>query len=216
MKLFLRPRAGRSGYLIFDLDGTLYHNPDYIQYQESAQIQKLAEYRNISFEQARDIAIIQKSILKKKLGRETSLAHAFRALGIPESLIVQWRKDTIVPEKWLHPDIELQKALARLASRFQLALLTNNPHSVGVASLATLGIAALFGTIVGLDDAHTSKPDPEPFQLILQKSGCHPEDCIVIGDRYDIDIAPALNEGMSGILVDGVRDIYLLPEILLP
>jgi|DewCreStandDraft_4_1066084.scaffolds.fasta_scaffold00943_5 HAD superfamily hydrolase (TIGR01509 family) len=216
MKLYLRPRANRSGCLIFDLDGTLYHNSEYICHQESTQIQKLAEYRNISFNQAEDLVRRQKAILEQQAGKKTSLAHAFRALSVPEPLIVQWRKETIVPGEWLNPDKELRQSLLRLASEFRLALLTNNPHSVGKASLAALGICDLFPIIVGLDDARTSKPDPEPFRVILKQTGLSPEDCIVIGDRYDIDIEPALNEGMSGILVEHVREIYLLPDILLP
>lgn len=216
MKLYLRPRATRSGYLIFDLDGTLYYNPEYILYQERSQIQKLAEYRNISPDQARGLAKRQKTLIEQQTGKKTSLAHAFRSLGVPDSLIIQWRKETIDPKEWLHPDSKLQHALSRLASRFRLALLTNNPHSVGKASLAALGIYDLFSIIVGLDDARTSKPDPEPFRLMLKQTGMSPEDCIVIGDRYDIDIEPALNEGMSGILVEHVREIYLLPDILLP
>jgi phosphoglycolate phosphatase/putative hydrolase of the HAD superfamily len=39
--------------------------------------------------------------------------------------------------------------------------------------------------------------------------------CIAIGDRYDIDIALPLELGMGGILVDGVEEVYKLPEILL-
>ena len=35
-----------------------------------------------------------------------------------------------------------------------------------------------------------------------------------VGDRYDIDIALPLELGMGGILVDGVEDVYRLPEIL--
>jgi ribonucleotide monophosphatase NagD (HAD superfamily) len=43
----------------------------------------------------------------------------------------------------------------------------------------------------------------------------HPANQVaVVGDRYDADIAPALELGMAGVLVDGVKDVYLLPEFL--
>jgi phosphoglycolate phosphatase/putative hydrolase of the HAD superfamily len=34
-----------------------------------------------------------------------------------------------------------------------------------------------------------------------------------VGDRYDIDITLPLELGMGGVLVDGVEDVYRLPEI---
>jgi phosphoglycolate phosphatase/putative hydrolase of the HAD superfamily len=36
-----------------------------------------------------------------------------------------------------------------------------------------------------------------------------------VGDRYDIDIDLPLKLGMGGILVDGVKDVYKLPGILI-
>jgi phosphoglycolate phosphatase/putative hydrolase of the HAD superfamily len=46
-------------------------------------------------------------------------------------------------------------------------------------------------------------------------SAATPESCLSVGDRYDIDIALPLELGMGGILVDGVEDVYRLPELLL-
>jgi phosphoglycolate phosphatase/putative hydrolase of the HAD superfamily len=43
--------------------------------------------------------------------------------------------------------------------------------------------------------------------------GAMPETCVSVGDRYDIDIALPLELGMGGILVDGVEDVYTLPEV---
>jgi phosphoglycolate phosphatase/putative hydrolase of the HAD superfamily len=40
-------------------------------------------------------------------------------------------------------------------------------------------------------------------------------ECIALGDRYDFDIAPPLELGMGGILVDGVEDVYHLAELIL-
>jgi phosphoglycolate phosphatase/putative hydrolase of the HAD superfamily len=35
-----------------------------------------------------------------------------------------------------------------------------------------------------------------------------------VGDRYDVDIAPALELGMGGILVEGVEEVYSLKGFL--
>jgi phosphoglycolate phosphatase/putative hydrolase of the HAD superfamily len=53
-----------------------------------------------------------------------------------------------------------------------------------------------------------------PFEKFSNFSRCPPETCVSIGDRYDIDLDIPLQMGMGGILVDGVEDVYCLPELL--
>jgi phosphoglycolate phosphatase/putative hydrolase of the HAD superfamily len=108
----------------------------------------------------------------------------------------------------------LRSTLLMLASRFTLAAVTNNPVSVAYRTFSTLGIHDIFENIVGLDTCKASKPNKEIFYKAAQVCGVSPELCISIGDRYDIDIALPLELGMGGILVDGVEDVYKLPEIL--
>jgi phosphoglycolate phosphatase/putative hydrolase of the HAD superfamily len=40
-----------------------------------------------------------------------------------------------------------------------------------------------------------------------------PRQCVSVGDRYDIDIALPLKLGMGAILVNGVEDVYKLPDV---
>lgn len=70
-----------------------------------------------------------------------------------------------------------------------------------------------FKAVVGLDSTLKSKPETEPFELALRLLDLRPEVCLSIGDRFDVDLAPALALGMGGILVTGVEDVYRLPEI---
>jgi phosphoglycolate phosphatase/putative hydrolase of the HAD superfamily len=95
-----------------------------------------------------------------------------------------------------------------------LALVSNNPRSVVEASLACLDVGSAFELAIGLDDSLRSKPDPASFILALSRLGLGAESCLSIGDRYDVDIAPALGLGMGAILVDGVEDVYRLPDCL--
>ncbi len=43
------------------------------------------------------------------------------------------------------------------------------------------------------------KPSPEIYLKAAQRAGCPPEDCWMIGDTYELDIAPALNLGFKTI-----------------
>ena len=50
--------------------------------------------------------------------------------------------------------------------------------------------------------------------MAAEAAGAEPERCLSVGDRYDIDIALPLELGMGGILVDGVEDVYGIPDLL--
>ena len=41
------------------------------------------------------------------------------------------------------------------------------------------------------------------------------EECLAIGDRYDMDVALPLELGMGGILVCGVSEVYQLHQSVL-
>ena len=66
-----------------------------------------------------------------------------------------------------------------------------------------------------------SKPALEPFETAVERlsksseSIIKNENCVAIGDRYDMDIALPLEMGMGGILVSGVEEVYQIPENML-
>lgn len=216
MRLFLRPPLRRHGILAFDLDGTLYDNAAYIRFQEESQVRRLADFLDLSYDEARArIKRIREHRNENGLP-PTSLANIFRELGVPFDLIIRWRQEEFHPSDWLSEDGALLESLSSLKNAYVLAIITNNPHAVAEQSLKALGILPLFTIIIALDDTCRSKPDPAPFKTLLKETHAAPKDCCVVGDRYDIDIEPALAEGMNGILVDSVKDLYVLPQILLP
>jgi HAD superfamily hydrolase (TIGR01549 family) len=216
MRLFLRPPLRRHGILAFDLDGTLYDNAAYIRFQEESQVRRLADFLGLSYDEAG--ARIRRIRQHRKEGGlpPTSLANIFRELGVPFDLIIRWRQEEFHPSEWLSEDTALIRSLSSLKNTYVLGIITNNPHSVAEESLKALGIQGLFNIIIALDDTWKSKPDPAPFKALVKKTGTEPKDCIVVGDRYDIDIEPALAQGMNGILIESAQELYALPQIVLP
>jgi len=206
--------GSRPHALIFDLDNTLYTNPAYAASQEEALVERLGRDLGMSTEAAAaKIAALRAERSTAGLG-VTSLGRLFAALGIEISTSVAWRVECIDPAKWLKRDVRLDRALGMLAKNYSLALLTNNPRLVGERSLAALGVRSRFGVLVGLDDTLVGKPAPEPFIETARRMGLEPGRCVSIGDRFDVDLAPAMELGMGAILIDGVEDVYLLPECL--
>ena len=64
-----------------------------------------------------------------------------------------------------------------------------------------LGMAELIDGIVTSVDAGHLKPHPAVFELATQRAGVAAERCVVIGNREENDIEPALALGMWTILV---------------
>ena len=212
MKAIRLPAGPRA--LLFDLDSTLYTHPEYAAYQNDILVEEFARIRGVSVSEAHDYVEEARSRISRRTGKATSLGNAMAELGIDISTSVAWRTRLIRPSEWLSPDARLQAALSALADRFALAVVTNNPRTVGEKSLRALGVRESFRLVVGLDDTLVSKPAREPFEYAARRLGTPASDCVSIGDRYDVDLAVPLELGMGAILVDGVEDVYRLPEIL--
>lgn len=65
-----------------------------------------------------------------------------------------------------------------------------------------------------MDTCYKSKPAREPFELAVKTLGVKMEECLAIGDRYDMDVSLPLQMGMGGLLVSGVEDLYGLDSLL--
>lgn len=96
----------------------------------------------------------------------------------------------------VYPDAA--EALPALHARgFTLVAATN-----GNAFLERQEIARYLAHVHRADDVGIGKPDPRFFALALERTGGRPETAVAVGDRIDNDVAPALELGMAGILID--------------
>jgi len=212
MKIFHLP--GQCAAILFDMDSTLYTNPEYAKSQIDLPIERLAHMRGIDASDMREsINRFREKWEKEHKGAQISLANIFNAFGVSIEEIIKWREELIAPEHYLMADTQLHHALEQLERRFVLAVVTNNPVSIAERTLAALRVADLFRVIVGLDTCGVSKPHEQPLIRAAMLCGTGLNTCVSVGDRYDIDIALPLELGMGGILVDGVEDVYKLPEV---
>ena len=212
MQVYTLPNPIRG--IVFDIDKTLYDHDAYARHQVDVLIERLAQERASSAHSTRDEVEAWRDEYEREHGVRQSLGNAFAALGIRMETSVAWREELIRPKRFLDRDPRLRAALAALRERFRIIAVTNNPERVGRATLEALGVDDLFGRVVGLDTTKRSKPDPEPFLYAARVLGYPPEALVSVGDRYDVDIGPALGIGMGGVLVDGVRDVYSLAVTL--
>ncbi|MDE7291580.1 MAG: HAD family hydrolase [Treponemataceae bacterium] len=201
--------------IIFDIDSTLYTNEEYAFEQVDCQVRRFASERGISDDEARKlVADFREKFARENGGKKISLSNTLLSFGVPIQKSVEWRRELLEPKNFLTHDERLQKTLSALSEKFNLICVTNNPVTPAKKTLVALGVESLFSDIIGLDTCNVSKPAREPFLLAAEKCGSHAQECLSVGDRYDLDISVPLELGMGGVLVEGVADVYRLPDFL--
>ncbi len=203
--------------VIFDIDGTLYRDTDYLRAQTDVLVRRLGKHLGLSEDEAgRVVEERRRRIAEEHEGRRPSLGNTFAALGVDIATSVLWREELLVPERYLREDRELQRTLDDLSTRLTLCALTNNPSSTGRRTLRALGVEARFTAVIGLDHTLRSKPDPAPFRAAMETLGMVPNRVAAVGDRYEIDLETPLTMGLGAVLVESMDDVYALPDLLTP
>ena len=207
--------------LIFDIDSTLYTNSEYAHEQIDSQIRYFADLRGITHKEASDmVQDFRREWAAEHDGQRISLGNLFTNFGITIDESIEWRKRLFDPAAYLTRDEELITVLTELKKKFYLICVTNNPVEPARKTLEVIGIDKIIPDIIGLDTCRVSKPAVLPLKKALEKARENTglllgfEDCISIGDRYDIDLALPLQLGAGGILVDRVSDLYNLDKLL--
>lgn len=88
--------------------------------------------------------------------------------------------------------------LKKLADRFHLGIVANQPEWIE-RYLDEAGVLSFFETVCISEAVKLCKPHPGIFELAMEKSGCSPGECVMIGDRLDNDIVPARKLGWRTI-----------------
>ncbi len=213
MKKFNIPEKPRL--LIFDIDSTLYTCQAYAHEQIDSQVRHYAKLNGMTADEARKkVADFRKKWAAEHDGKKISLGNLFTHFGVPIETSIEWRKTLFEPADYLKKDQKLIETLQKLQSRFVMTCVTNNPVEPARKTLQAIGISDFFKTIIGLDTCMLSKPSKTILDKAIEEAEkecgekINYENCISIGDRYDIDLDLAVNLGMGGILVNGVEDLY--------
>ncbi|MEO0205839.1 MAG: HAD family hydrolase [candidate division WOR-3 bacterium] len=200
--------------IIFDLDGTLYTSSEIYQKFAEAAYHTYAKIKHTNIEQAKEILETRREEMKKEKGYAVPYTLALLSFGIP---IEEWHRENINffdAGDYLKKDEKLRKVLLRLKERFELAVFTNNNRIQTERILKKLDIENLFDHIYTYESFRLIKPDPEIFKLIIRELKVKPEECLMVGDRYYVDLLPAKEQGMQIHEVKGPEDISELLRIV--
>ena len=105
-----------------------------------------------------------------------------------------------------------------LGQGYKTAICTNKPEALAVDLVRRLGIADLFGALVGADTFPVRKPDPTPYRAAVIRAGGLVEKSILIGDT-ETDRLTGIAAGVPVVLVtfgpEGEGVARLHPDALL-
>lgn len=200
--------------VLFDLDGTLYKNAEVYQKFAEAAYHTYARIKHTTIERAKEILETKREELRKQRGYAVPYTLALIAFNIP---IEKWHEENTKffdAGMYLSEDKKLQNFLKELKKRYKLGVLTNNNKIQTERILKKLKIEELFDFIFTYESFKLIKPDLEIFKKVINKIGVKPDECLMVGDRYDVDLMPAKEVGMQIFEVKGPEDIENLKNFL--
>lgn len=193
--------------ITFDLDDTFWHAAPVIDAAETALRDWLALHapRLGGFPIERLAAIRQRLVtrepaLRHRISelRRRILLDALAAAGYPDedcrALAEQGFAVFLEARHRIPVFPEVQPTLEFLANHYRLGVITN-----GNADVGRLGLADYFHFTLCAEDLGVGKPDPQPFEEALRRSGIAAGEAVHVGDHPLDDIAGAQGAGMRAV-----------------
>ena len=119
MKVYRLPPKIKA--LIFDMDLTLYTNPEYGQYQIDRLVERLGVLRGLSFDAMNlEIENARKAWALSHGGKQASLSNILMDYGINMEENIRWREECYEPGDFIREDKRLGKTLKELAASYTL------------------------------------------------------------------------------------------------
>jgi putative hydrolase of the HAD superfamily len=96
---------------------------------------------------------------------------------------------------------EAVPVLTDLHRRYRMAIITNGYAETHERKIARLELGRFFDRIILAGDLEMVKPDPEIFRHAMRLLDAQPSQSVMVGDRYDRDIAGAHASGMRAVWI---------------
>jgi putative hydrolase of the HAD superfamily len=184
--------------LLFDLDDTLYtldrHRREHLRRAWSEWLDTLDAQRQHAVLAAAVAERIFFRDMDDFLQRQGAADTALRAQLCQRSQAT-WFTD-------LEFDAGVVPLLDRCAAQYRLGLITNGPSWTQQAKITQLQLERWFDVMVVSEEVGVEKPNPEIFQVALQRLNVNVGECVMIGDNPSADMRGAEAVGMRGIWIN--------------
>lgn len=207
-------------HVFFDLDHTLWD----FEKNSSAVLAELYDYHKLiefasftkedfcaKFKEINNMlwSSFNKKQLDKATLRENRFSLVMEALGVKgENISKKLASDYLLRCPTMpHVFPFTQEVLHYLKNEKQyiLHIITNGFEDVQHVKLRSAGLSSYFQEVITADVAGCQKPDKAIFSYALSKIQCKEDECIMIGDNLEADIAGARNASIDQVYFNPLR-----------
>jgi len=103
---------------------------------------------------------------------------------------------------------DVKDTLKILKENYRIMILSNGNKTSQRRKIESIAINDLIDYSLISSEYGISKPDPRIFQYVCQQNNLKPEECIYIGDTYQIDVLGAQNAGLHAIYVSRFNEVH--------
>ncbi len=171
--------------VFFDVDGTLYRSREYEEHLLQSAVTVISEILGIGRSEAfRRLMEVKKEV--------KTVSKSVEILGINRSKFYERLAAVVDVKSYITTTPTVVEMLRWLRQRNVIVgLHTNAGKKLAMKVLMYLGIdSGCYDFIVTSDDAEP-KPDLSGYLLLLEKAGVKPYEALYVGDRCEVEIAPA-------------------------
>ncbi|MDG2991194.1 HAD-IA family hydrolase [Candidatus Synechococcus calcipolaris G9] len=192
-KRFQAHNLSRLSALIFDMDGVLCHTMPYHIQAWKTYVEQTPELNSeIDIAQLATMGGKRNSeLLPELLGRSVSAAEVERWGQGKEAVFRELIRDRLTPLPGL---VEFLKQAQR--EGYKIGLGTSACKENMDAILDGQNLRQFFHTLVMETDVQRGKPDPQCYQLVAERLGVSPQECLVFEDAI-AGVQAARNAGMA-------------------
>lgn len=97
--------------------------------------------------------------------------------------------------------------LEYLRPKYKLHIITNGFAEVQEGKLKNSGIAHYFKVIMDSEKAGVKKPNPIIFEKAMNLAKVQPENALMIGDNYEVDVLGARDAGMHALYFNPLNQL---------
>lgn len=195
--------------IVFDLEGTLFFSPSFGEEVHRLAKECVAEAKGLNFADADALFESTRKQLSQQNGFKVALTETMLNLGIELKFWNDWQAKVDLNQH-VDIDVEIIDMFEKLNSRYTIIVVTNMTSALAERTLIHLGINSSVTELITSDKCGFSKPNPMIYKIICQKYSLNPSQVLSIGDRYNVDVEPALEYGTYGCVIKGKLDLLWL------
>lgn len=201
---------GRVSAIVFDLDGTLYNSRELADEIHRVAVRGLALQLKLSPEETAGRLMAAKRAVSGRSGCEATLSAACLELGGDLRALHDHLAAQVQPEPFLQRDERVVAMLRRLRERFALYLYSNNNRRLATRIMGAIGLEDLFASVITIEDCWRAKPDRLALARLWAAIGAAPDECLFVGDRYDVDLRLPEEQGSLVFRATTVAELLTL------